>query len=247
MISVGRFLWLRILLKLQATQAEFCLLRTARFSISFTEAHQRMRNFIEKISDTLTLLLQQVVTEDENRSLSPSCIKWNQKEQKTVSALYFNLCRYGYDGIHCILSCARRSSDAGNRRRDYENLSAARFGCYRRFFAAVFVLYKFFLIEEEKRNSVFIIYSEWEKVNLARVLIWESFYCFCYFNFRRFILRDSVFKACRAFNAEYSSAGNIFSLSISFNSIGYTVVLFAVIFFLILLNTLKRDNRFKAD
>lgn len=108
-------------------------------------------------------------------------------------------------------------------------------------FSLLFLFYtNSFLIRRRKKEFGLYNILGMGKVNLARVLIWESFIVSVISILGGLFCGILFSKLAELLMLNILQLETSFSLSISFNSIGYTVVLFAVIFFLILLNTLKQ-------
>ncbi|MDE6752661.1 MAG: ABC transporter permease [Eubacterium sp.] len=108
-------------------------------------------------------------------------------------------------------------------------------------FSLIFLFYtNSFLIRRRKKEFGLYNILGMGKVNLARVLIWESFIVSVISILGGLFCGILFSKLAELLMLNILQLETSFSLSISFNSIVYTVVLFAVIFFLILLNTLKQ-------
>lgn len=108
-------------------------------------------------------------------------------------------------------------------------------------FSLIFLFYtNSFLIRRRKKEFGLYNILGMGKVNLARVLIWESLIVSAVSLLGGMFCGILFSKLAELLMLNILQMETDFSLSISLDSIVYTVVLFAIIFFLILLNTLKQ-------
>lgn len=108
-------------------------------------------------------------------------------------------------------------------------------------FSLIFLFYtNSFLIRRRKKEFGLYNILGMGKVNLARVLIWESLIVSVVSLVSGMFCGILFSKLAELLMLNILQMETDFSLSISLDSIVYTVVLFAIIFFLILLNALKQ-------